>query len=357
MANAVKQIHLTYYDSNGVKELEREYPLDEDKGTNISFSQEWWTPGQEIYDFLKNVFEAMDVSFVTAIASAAVDLPRLLGVSLKPLNYYAKAWKNPGEPFTITLDLTFRFGWNGDYNGNTEVVIPVMELIRRTVPILESEGGSRFKGPGPSAADVLSTIVGEITGIQEFFSGQMQSKDKLASLDAQKKKLSDITNFAKSADPAFPHGGDIYILRKTAIINIEQYVSREADPVVKNEAVKAINALNAGASQSNISSMYTKATASISDEITKLTDQLKGAHIQMPRTWEISYSGYVFKYLVCVGSNFSFHPEVDNFGYPIHATVSLTFQPYFIALANGIGTPSTGLKTPDNKSVNYGWHQ
>lgn len=344
-----RKINIKYYENAITDPIDLgTYPLDENKSTNISFSQEWWNPVKEAMGFLKTVLDSMDVNIISAAASLATDLPKLFGMSLKPLNYYSKAWENPGNPFQIALSLSFRFGWKGVYNAYHEVITPTMELIKRTLPVLTSDSnlGYVVQGPGPTPLDIFLIVASEITELQKLLPGKSAAdKDVLqrredALKDAAKGGYNSILNLEGSSLIN-------YTATKTEVTNIIK-TSRNDFDKIKQEELNNLWLKYLGSSPETLKSYYFDRLNTI-DKLLKKDDTTTE---QMPRTWQLTLGNYIFRYLVCTSSEFVFFPEVDSNGYPIHSELNLSFQPYLIALANSLGTPYTG----ENATSSYGWH-
>jgi hypothetical protein len=270
-------------------------------------------------DFVKTVLDAMDVSFVTAAASFASDVSRLMGTQLRPLNYYAKAWKDPGEPFTIDISLSFRFGQDKKYDAKTETVDPVLNIIGLTYPTAlhgSSGGGAQVQGPGPTPSDIFLEMSGALGPIQDLLP---KPKEKKRSYAARFEWLESGSS------------KELNTLRNEALKGSSQKEVREAWNAY---ITGGINGVEKWEAQSNINLQDTL------DKLREGEEDITG----LRNTWEVSLGGYIFKHLVCIASSFTFHPEVDSKGYPIHSELFLSFQPYLIALSNKI-------------SKDYGWHK
>jgi len=350
VAPPIKKIRIRYFPTAEAPILLGEYPLDEDSQNVISFSHEWWRPAQEMGEFVHDVFESMDVNYVTAGANLGGDLLKLFGASIKPLNYFSQAWKGPSSPFSINISLLFRFGQNGKYDSYSEVVKPTLGLITHSVPVFATpaNSGTFVYGPGPKALDIISTVTSQLTGIQALLPGKGDSQKKLRDFEAKSKAeaeaYSTYTDILKDSEGRGLTDKEFIELNKY----VEEYpeIKRyyEALRLSKRDAktIEAVDAIH----------RENKAELELEREILKSLSETPT--YQVPRTWELTFGGYLFKYLVCTNSIFTFDPEVDESGFPIRSNVSLTFQPYLIALANSIGSPNTGEKIKDS-NVTYGW--
>jgi hypothetical protein len=324
---AEKQIGLVYYGDDGAPDGVGTYPLDENRTNTISFSHEWWSPAKEAMDFLKTVFDAADVSFLTAAVSAITDISNLLGTALKPLNYYAKAWKDPGQPFTIDVNLSFRFGQNGSYDGNSETVVPAMNIIKRTLPI--SAGAKSFvRGPGPTPADIFSSMLSDIEAIRALMPSKASELTNLKTADLEGQEVVTALQNIRSAKK-----GEA---RREATIALLQKWKKGSK--YEKEILRYVEAYIFEGGMTGVLNWDKEQNDKLKAALQK--DALGNAGLS--RTWEISIGNYWFKHLVCIASGFTFHPEVDSSGYPIHSEVFLTFQPYLIALSNTVS--------------DYGWH-
>jgi len=337
---AVKQVEVTYYNEASIPSSLGTYPLDENKNNSISFSHEWWTPMQEIQDFLKNVLESLDINFITAAATLTTGVLKFLGIGTQLLDYYAKAWKGPAEPFSISLDLSFKFGWLGIYDAYTEVVAPTRLLANRTLPTFLGGGGSSgyiIRGPGPTPLDIVSEVAGEITGLQAIFPTGADKTEALRKIDLRVQSLNNAYTYL--------------INPKQAKLNEFTSNFEAASKEITDEYTLLFTAYR---TSKNVYTIQQKRLAELQEQRDLIN--LQNTTQQMPRTWSLSMGGYIFNYLVCKDCSFSFHPEIDGNGYPIYSEMNLTFQPYIIALANNIGVKN---KTPFTKgnTVPYGWHQ
>lgn len=367
-SNLAKQVKVIYYGNDSQPNLidnkEMIYPLDENSRNTISFSHEWYNPAKELAEWLKTISDTVGNNFISSIASFATDFTKLFGVSLRPLSYFSKAWKGPSSPFSIQLNLSFRFGQMGLYNGLEEVVKPTLGLIQRTLPVLDStstdsEGTLNkylVRGPGPTPLNVLLEVAGEITGFEEFFAGKGAFEKKAKALEqaieATRTKYQEISDllykvlkrYTKTVKGLSKNTIESLKLAMTAALNNNKSEYQES--------LKYFGGLMEGISYTEMQSRYERELKKFTDEIEKAKNDKKGS--QMPRTWELSFAGYTFKYLVCYYSEFSFHPEVDEYGFPIHSLLTLRFQPYIIALANNIGKSDKQPKVGTTDV--YGWH-
>jgi len=343
-----KIIKMVYYREATVGVPIGEFPLDEDSKNVISFSHEWWQPVQKMAEFLHTVFESMDVNYITAAASVVTEVPKYMGMSYKPLEYYSQAWAGPGEPFTISLALLFRFGQLGLYNAFAEVIEPTFKIINRTIPIFASESnkGTKVFGPGPRPLEILSTIGTEITRFQSVLPGNGSPAKELLKLESKNKQQQ--IAYKRFKDLVASHineGG----------ISLEEY---EEMKILKDQNSETKEYYQAYITLHSLEEAHARNQEEYVKEVERLFDANNTPTYQVPRTWELTFGGYVFKHLVCKTASFTFDPEIDEQGFPIRSTVTLSFQPYLIALANTIGKPRTGVvltKDGEDKKIEYGW--
>lgn len=342
---SAKKVKLTYFENAEIPYEVGEFPLDEEGKNAITFSHEWWSPVEELSNFVKNVFQAMDLNYIMAISSLATDLSKYLGTSFKPLAYHAIAWKGPADPFSINLQLLFRFGQNGRYDAFSEVYRPTMDIVTRTVPVFAreenvEEQGTWVFGPGPRPLDILSTAGAEITSLQFLLPGKGELKKSISKNEKEAKAQEKLFN---KYEQFVNENGDTRL-------TVEQLSELESMATTKETQEYYAYIIR----QEGINSLHQRNQEKLQEDLEGLQNLLKAPNYQAPRTWELIFGGYKFKYLVCRTCVFTFDPEVDQHGFPIRSTVQLGFQPYLLALANTIGAPYTGEKI-GNQQVDYGW--
>jgi len=138
-----------------------EYIVPYSDAFGFSCSQQWFTPLEELYQAAKGMIQESLESVgtgATKIVSGGIEMVdqgmRLLGVKLFNKAFLAKAWEK-SDPISLTVNLKFFYGMKDEWNGQTEVYKPIMEIMGATVP-KEGSAGWTISAPGPNALNVYA---------------------------------------------------------------------------------------------------------------------------------------------------------------------------------------------------------
>lgn len=115
--------------------------------------QIWFKPLEELFSYLKNLAGSFPV--VGSAIDTYTGVRNILGKQFLNMAFSAQAWKGE-EPVTISIILPFFMGMNDKWNAKEEVYIPIMAIMKETVPQI-ADNKLEINAPGPTAIDVYKS--------------------------------------------------------------------------------------------------------------------------------------------------------------------------------------------------------
>lgn len=157
--------------------------------------QIWFKPLEELFGYLKNL--ASSVPVAGAVADTVTGVKNILGKQFLNMAFSAQAWKGE-EPVSINIMLPFFMGMKDEWNAKTEVYLPIMNIMKETVPKI-NDNKLEINAPGPTGIDVYkaygSQVFNYIGNIGEALASNFrESASSLAGLEGTSEIVQTMTN-------------------------------------------------------------------------------------------------------------------------------------------------------------------